>query len=216
MAASLELHIPLEAATNREDVAAYKEREAKRQRLKEEQVRVVCDSLLSWFAASLDDSNRERWLPARSERPSGNASRRSRYAAVSNAVSAVTMNSNFGMAVTSGSLGATSTQQRPTRSCLLTTVLLCCHALCMQASAYIGADSSLDATSDPAASVVLLPGDSSGAGGAADAAAAAAAAVKSGAAESPVLPIVPFEACLNKFTAAEVRSVLHMCSRFKM
>jgi hypothetical protein len=38
MAASLELHIPLEAATNREDVAAYKEREAKRQRLKEEQV----------------------------------------------------------------------------------------------------------------------------------------------------------------------------------
>jgi hypothetical protein len=75
----------------------------------------------------------------------------------------------------------------------------------MQASAYIGADSSLDATCDPAASVVLLPGDNSGASGAADAAAAAAAAVKSGAAESPVLPIVPFEACLNKFTAAEVR-----------
>jgi hypothetical protein len=80
----------------------------------------------------------------------------------------------------------------------------------LQASAYIGADSSLDATSDPAASVVLLPGDNSGgssssAGGAAGAAAAAAAAVKSGAAESPVLPNVPFEACLNKFTAAEVR-----------
>ncbi|WIA38798.1 hypothetical protein OEZ86_002085 [Tetradesmus obliquus] len=108
MAASLELHIPLEAATNKEAVAAYKEREAKRQRLKEE-----------------------------------------------------------------------------------------------QASAYIGADSSLDATSDPAASVVLLPGDSGG-GGAAAAASAAAAAVKSGAAESPVLPVVPFEACLNKFTAAEV------------
>jgi hypothetical protein len=32
--------------------------------------------------------------------------------------------------------------------------------------------------------------------------------VKSGAAESPVLPVVPFEACLNKFTAAEVRRVL--------
>jgi hypothetical protein len=78
----------------------------------------------------------------------------------------------------------------------------------LQASAYIGADSSLDAASDPAASVVLLPGDNSGsssAGGAASAAAAAAAAVKSGAAESPVLPTVPFEACLNKFTAAEVR-----------
>ncbi|WIA18510.1 hypothetical protein OEZ85_009963 [Tetradesmus obliquus] len=38
MAASLELHIPLEAATNKEAVAAHKEREAKRQRLKEEQV----------------------------------------------------------------------------------------------------------------------------------------------------------------------------------
>jgi hypothetical protein len=42
MAASLELHIPLEAATNKEAVAAYKEREAKRQRLKEEQVRNWC------------------------------------------------------------------------------------------------------------------------------------------------------------------------------
>jgi hypothetical protein len=54
---------------------------------------------------------------------------------------------------------------------------------------------------------VLLPDDTSGSS-CADAA-AAAAAVKSGAAESPVLPIVPFEACLNKFTAAEVRC---MCS----
>jgi hypothetical protein len=38
MAASLELHIPLEAATNKDAVAAYKEREARRQWLKEEQV----------------------------------------------------------------------------------------------------------------------------------------------------------------------------------
>jgi hypothetical protein len=38
---SLALHIPLEAATNREAVAEYKEREAKRQRLKEEQVGVA-------------------------------------------------------------------------------------------------------------------------------------------------------------------------------
>lgn len=38
MTTSLALHIPVEAAINQEAVAAYKEREAKRQRLKEEQV----------------------------------------------------------------------------------------------------------------------------------------------------------------------------------
>jgi hypothetical protein len=54
MAASLELHIPLEAATNKEAVAAYKEREAKRQRLKEEQVRPIhrLDSKMRHFAVA--------------------------------------------------------------------------------------------------------------------------------------------------------------------
>jgi hypothetical protein len=76
----------------------------------------------------------------------------------------------------------------------------------MQASAYISAGSSLDSgTGDPAADVVLPS----------DAAAAAPVAVDNGGtpaaagacgAEAPVLPLVPFEACLNKFFAAEVGS----------
>lgn len=37
----LSLNIPVEAAINQEAVALYKEREAKRQKLKEEQVRIV-------------------------------------------------------------------------------------------------------------------------------------------------------------------------------
>lgn len=70
----------------------------------------------------------------------------------------------------------------------------------MQASAYIGADTSLDSATDPAANIIL-PGDDSSA-----AAAAAAAAAGSGSSkgDTPVLPVIPFEACINKFAAAEV------------
>jgi hypothetical protein len=38
VSSQLPLHIPIEAATNTEAVAGYREREAKRQKLKEEQV----------------------------------------------------------------------------------------------------------------------------------------------------------------------------------
>lgn len=70
--------------------------------------------------------------------------------------------------------------------------------LCVQASAYIGADSSLDASSDPAVDVVLPEG-----GGSSSSTGAGTAG-----GESPVLPVVPFEACLNKFTADEVSNGL--------
>eukprot|EP00879_Flechtneria_rotunda_P013944 GHRR01014563.1.p1 GENE.GHRR01014563.1~~GHRR01014563.1.p1 ORF type:complete len:792 (+),score=390.35 GHRR01014563.1:178-2553(+) len=101
---SLALHIPVEAAINQEEVANYKEREAKRQKLKDE-----------------------------------------------------------------------------------------------QATAYIGAGSSLDGSTENGSNVVLLPHQ----GGTSDSTAAAGTAAASGN-ESPVLPVVPFEACLNKFIAAEV------------
>jgi hypothetical protein len=86
-----------------------------------------------------------------------------------------------------------------------------------QATAYIGADTSLDSASDPATNIVLLPqdgeGEAAGAAGAAPPAAPAAAAAAlttagkgkgGGSGESPVLPVIPFEACLTKFAAAEV------------
>lgn len=58
---SLAIHIPIEAAINQEAVAAYKEREAKRQKLKEEQVCQihVCIALrrdnISYFLLELLD-----------------------------------------------------------------------------------------------------------------------------------------------------------------
>jgi hypothetical protein len=69
---------------------------------------------------------------------------------------------------------------------------------CLQASAYIGADTSLDSASDPAANIIL-PGDDSSA-----AAAVAASTAAGKGLDIPVLPVVPFEACINKFAAAEV------------
>lgn len=79
--------------------------------------------------------------------------------------------------------------------------VLCCAVLpCPQASAYIGADTSLDSATDPAANIIL-PGD----GDAAAAAAAGGKGSQGGSSDTPVLPVVPFEACINMFAAAEVR-----------
>lgn len=78
----------------------------------------------------------------------------------------------------------------------------------LQASAYIGADTSLDSATDPAANIILPGGTDSS-----STAAAAAAGGSSGGSkgvssgDAPVLPVVPFEACINKFAAAEVCGV---------
>lgn len=84
--------------------------------------------------------------------------------------------------------------------------MLCCPCvvlLALQATAYIGADTSLDSATDPAANVILLPGED----GALVAAAGPSSSKgsKGGSSDTPVLPVIPFDACLNKFTAPEVR-----------
>lgn len=72
----------------------------------------------------------------------------------------------------------------------------------VQATAYIGAETSLDSATDPAANVILLPGDDNGVAAAAGAGSGKGSTGGSG--DAPVLPVVPFDACLSKFAAAEV------------
>lgn len=88
------------------------------------------------------------------------------------------------------------------------------HLSLLQASAYIGADSSLDAGSDPVANIILPGGEgdgnnNSGNGGSSGAAAGAGARGSSSSSskggDTPVLPVVPFEACVNMLSADEVR-----------
>lgn len=85
----------------------------------------------------------------------------------------------------------------------------------LQATAYIGADTSLGNEVDPASAVVLLPDQdddgssdlAAAAAGDSSAAAAAGRVSSRSGTENPVLPVIPFEACLNKFIASEVSTL---------